>query len=255
MIGFVRKLLAHPLTRDLHPDDPVTTSLRRQIIAEKPFLRRIYMEWYGLLKADVPAGDGDVLELGSGAGFIKEFIPHAITSEVFVCPGIDLVTDGQRLALPDGSLRAIVMTDVLHHVPNVRKFFAEATRTVRPGGVVAMVEPWVSWWSRIVYPRLHHEPFLPDAAKWDFAATGPLSGANGAIPWIVFQRDREIFLREFPAWRIETIEPLMPVRYMISGGISMRSLMPVGMYQPLKWAEKVFGRGSAMFAHVVLRRV
>ena len=45
MTGLSR-LLAHPLTRGLHPDDPVTTAVRRQLIRGKPFLRRIYLEWY-----------------------------------------------------------------------------------------------------------------------------------------------------------------------------------------------------------------
>jgi len=48
------------------------------------------------------------------------------------------------IASSDGSLRAIVMTDVLHHIPNVESFFAEAARCVRPGGVIVMIEPWLT---------------------------------------------------------------------------------------------------------------
>ena len=164
MLGAVlRKLLAHPLTRGIDLDDPRTTALRRQIIQSKPFLRKIYNEWYATLAADLPLGDGGVLELGSGAGFFSQHVPDAITSEVFLCPGVDVVLDGLRMPLADESLRAIVMTDVFHHLPDVRRFMSEATRTVRPGGVIAMIEPWVSWWSKIIYTRLHHEPFRPDA--------------------------------------------------------------------------------------------
>jgi hypothetical protein len=42
----------------------------------------------------------------------------------------------------------------------------------------------------------------PDAADWSFPAVGPLSGANGALPWILFERDRARFEREFPQWVI-----------------------------------------------------
>jgi hypothetical protein len=56
-----------------------------------------------------------------------------------------------------------------------------------------MIEPWVSTLSRPIYTRLHHEPFNPDAKDWSFPDTGPLSGANGALPWIIFQRDRHHF--------------------------------------------------------------
>jgi SAM-dependent methyltransferase len=251
----LRSLLAHPLTRGLDLDDPNTTALRRQIVQSKPFLRRIYLEWYRTLAADLPTWPGRVLELGSGAGFFREVVAEAICSEIFYCPGIDVILDGQRLPLSDGSLRAIVMTDVFHHLPRAREFWREATRCVRPGGVVAMIEPWVSSWSKVIYTRLHHEPFRPDAAEWEFPSTGSLSGANGALPWIVFQRDRAIFEREFPQWRIERVDPMMPIRYLLSGGVSMRSLVPGWMYSPVATLEHLAGRRAAMFAHILLRRL
>lgn len=253
----IRQWLEHPLTRGLALDSPDTTRLRLAIIAGKPFLRRIYDEWYAALAARLPDGPGRVLELGSGAGFLEAFVPDVVRSEIFQCPGIAVVLDACHLPLRPASLRAIVMTDVLHHVPDVRAFFREAGAAVRPGGVVAMVEPWVSAWSRVVYGRLHHEPFVPDATRWEFAATGPLSGANGALPWIVFERDRAIFEREFPEWTIETVRPMMPFRYLVSGGVSMRSLMPgwsFGAWRAAEGALQPAMRHLAMFAIVVLRR-
>jgi len=258
LVGAIKNLLAHPLTRGVSIDDPQATALRRRIVGEKPFLRKVYAEWYRALAKVLPGRElGSALELGSGAGFLKEFVPDVVTSEIFLTPGIDVVLDGQRLPLGDDSLRAIVMTDVMHHLPKVREFFAEATRTVKSGGVIAMIEPWVSGWSKQVYTKLHHEPFDPQAAAWEFPASGPLSGANGALPWIVFVRDRERFAREFPAWEIEVVRPIMPLAYLVSGGVSMRSLMPgwsyalwrgvEGMMSP--WNERV-----AMFAFVVLRK-
>ena len=254
---FLRNLLAHPLTRGRDLDDPNTTALRRQIIEGKPFLRRIYQEWYATLADSLPrAADvpGRVLELGSGAGFFKEFVTDVVTSEIFPCPGIDVVLDGLRMPVADSSLRGVVMTDVFHHLPDARRFLTEAARCVRPGGVVAMIEPWVTTWSKIIYTRLHHEPFRPDAQTWDFPTTGPLSGANGALPWIVFHRDREIFQRAFPQWRIEKIRPFMPLRYLVSGGVGMRSLVPGFLFTPMRAVESAFGGRGAMFAHIVLKR-
>ena len=222
----VRRLLAHPLTVELQLDDPATTERRRIIISSKPFLREIYNEWYGLLASQVPPGEGAVLELGSGAGYCDRFIPGLITSEVFVCPTVQLLVDAQQIPFDDGSLRAIVFTDVMHHMADVRRFFAEACRCVRKGGKVLMIEPWVTAWSRFVYNCLHHEPFAPEAPDWSFESTGSLSGANGALPWIVFVRDRNKFESEFPELAIDQIRPFLPFRYLISGGVSMRSLMP-----------------------------
>jgi SAM-dependent methyltransferase len=253
--SFLRRLLAHPLTASLDLDDPATTQLRRQIIASKPFLRAIYDEWYAQLAAALPPGDGQVLELGSGAGYCAQFIPGLITSEILPCPGVRMVIDATKLPFHADSLRAIVMTNVLHHIQDVRAFFAEAARSLRPGGKILMIEPWITPWSRFVYTRLHHEPLDPDAPDWTFPSSGPLSGANGALPWILFERDREKFSREFPQFSIEQIRPFLPFRYLVSGGVGMRSLMPGfthGAWTALERALQPQMQRLGMFAFVSL---
>jgi len=255
--SFLRSLLAHPLTAGLTVDDPATTQLRKQIIGSKPFLKAIYDEWYSLLAERLPPIEGGVLELGSGAGYFDRFIPGLIRSDVFPCPGVQVVADARHLPFPDAALRAIVFTDVLHHMPDVRKFFAEASRCLRIGGKVLMIEPWVSPWSRLIYTRLHHEPFLPEAADWSFPSTGPLSGANGALPWIVFVKDRKKFESEFPQFTIEEIRPFLPFRYLVSGGVGMRSLMPGFTHPVWKNLERMLEPGMsklAMFSLVALCR-
>ncbi len=158
----------------------------------------------------LPDSQGQVLEVGSGAGYLQDFIPDVIKTEIFYLPGMDAVLDGQRMPFKNGSLSAIVMTDVFHHIPNPRLFLTEAARCIHVGGVIVLNEPWVTPWSRFIYHNLHHEPFAPDAPDWEFPMQGPLSGANGALPWIVFQRDRVQFEQEFRQWCIQRIEPGMP---------------------------------------------
>lgn len=253
----LRDYLAHPLTRGLDLDDPKTTELRRRIVREKPFLKSIYDEWYSALAASVPPGPGSVVELGSGAGYLREFLPDLITTDVFEGSGIDRVVDAREMPFEAGSLRGIVMTNVLHHIPEVERFLADAARCLRPGGVLAMIEPWVTPWSRVVYTKLHHEPFDPRATDWRFPERGPLSGANGALPWIIFQRDRARFERDYPLLKIRKTRPIMPVRYLVSGGISMRSLTPGWSHGLWKAAEALTAPASGlvgMFAHVVVER-
>lgn len=254
----VRRWLSHPLTRGLDLDDPRTTEIRRRVIAEKPFLREIYTEWYESIARALPAGREPVLEIGSGAGFLSEFVPHLLTSEVLPCKGVSIILDARQLPFSTGALKGIVMTNVLHHIPQPRRFFADAARAVRPGGVMTMVEPWRTAWSSFVYEQLHHEPFDSSVSAWEFPPAGPLSGANGALPWIIFERDRAAFAREFPEWSIDQIRLILPFRYLLSGGVSMRSLVPNAsgpVWRLIERRLQPWISTWAMFAEIRLLRV
>ena len=250
--------LQHPLTRGLDVDDPRTTALRRQILASKGFLMRLYREWYEELARELPGGPEPVLELGAGAGFLSEVVPGVLASDVFPTESAEVVLDAADLPFRDGSLSGVVMTNVLHHVARPLDLFAAATRCVRPGGVIVMLEPWVTPWSRLVYTRFHDEPFDCGATSWELDAGGPLSRANGALPWILFERDRSRFERAVPAWRIRSIRPTMPLRYLLSGGLSLRAAMPAWAFGACRALDRVLERRaslSAMFAYVVLERL
>lgn len=250
----LKRALAHPLTRDLDIDDPRTTNVRRSIVRTKPFLRRIYEEWYRILASRLPPGSGLLVEIGSGGGFMHDFVPALVTTDIFPCEGIDLVVDARQLPFGDSSVRGVLMTNVLHHVPEPTRFLSEAARCVRPGGSLLMVEPWNTPWSRTVYRQLHHEPFDPSGG-WSFPESGPLSGANGALPWILFRRDAATFSARHPQWCIATARPLMPLAYLASGGVSMRSFLPGWCYGGFRRLESLLPSDLAgMFAFIELVR-
>jgi len=231
---------------------------RARIIRGKTGLESIYRRWYLQMARALPETvSGPVLELGSGGGFLKEFIPGLITSEILQVPGVDLCTDGQCLPFRDQALGAIVMLDVMHHLPRVEHFFNEAQRCVKPGGVIVMLEPWVTAWSTIVFRFLHQEPFDPRAPRWQFPASGPLSQANSALPWIVFERDRCIFKKQFPHWRLEEISINGVFSYILSGGVSYRSFLPgPALRLTLNMEQALVERLPALglFALIVLTR-
>ncbi|MEI7844079.1 MAG: hypothetical protein WCI39_13725 [Gallionellaceae bacterium] len=95
-MSILDKILGHPLTRGLSVDDPRTTLLRRSIIQDKAFLHALYTEWYKRIIGALPQKN-EVLELGSGAGFLQQFLPEVITSEVFETPGVRLIADACAL--------------------------------------------------------------------------------------------------------------------------------------------------------------
>jgi SAM-dependent methyltransferase len=237
-------------------DDPSVTESRRALIRDRAFLRRTYDEWYRSLVAALPDGPGRVLEIGAGAGFLDELLPDVLRADILPLSTLDIVLDAGALPIGSAALRGIVMVNVLHHLKNVRAFLLEAARCVRPGGVVAAVEPWLTCWSRLVYRWLHHEP-CDARASWHVVGGGPLSGGNSALPWILFARDRDRFAREFPMWTIASIDVDMPVAYCLSGGLSKPVLMPGAAYPWVRGVERTAARAGlqlGMFARIVLVR-
>jgi SAM-dependent methyltransferase len=250
---------AHPLVQKKNDlDSPATTVLRRQIIQEKLFLKNLYSECYQFMAQALPKHiAGPIVELGSGAGFVKEYIPDCLTSEIIKIPDIDLILDGAHLPFPTGALKGIVMFDVLHHIPDAAPFFSNAAECIKPGGVIVMIEPWSTPWSRFVYRYLHHEPFVPDVKEWSFPIGGPLSQANSALPWIIFERDREKFEKDFPQYQVREVMLDFPFCYLLSGGVSFRSLVPGYTYNIIRKIENLsqpWMNSLAMFAKIILVR-
>jgi SAM-dependent methyltransferase len=254
----IREFLTHPLMRGKNLDDPQTTQLRRSLIRQKKFLEKIYIEWYQIIYSQLDGNMENILELGSGAGFLDEFIPNLIKSDIFYLIRNDIVLDGLALPFKYQSLTAIVMSDVFHHIPDTNTFFDEVSRSLKPGGRLVMIEPWVSTWSNWVYPHLHHEGYEPKAKNWGFPSVGPLSSSNQALPWIVFMRDRLVFESAFPQFHIIEIRPFMPFRYILSGGVSLRSFMPGWSFELWRRIEGFFSKSMdrwAMFALITVERM
>jgi SAM-dependent methyltransferase len=209
-------------------DDPSRIHELRRIIARKSSLRAFYREVYARYAeclAKCPS-DGVALELGSGGGFARDVIPELVTSDTLPYDGVDKLVDATQMPFADASVRAIFMLNVFHHIPDVEAFLREAARVLKPQGRMLIVDQHPGWIGRFVYRYLHHEPFDPKASSWSFDSSGPLSGANGALTWIVFQRDRERLLREHPRLRLERYEPHSPLRYWMAGGLKSWSLLP-----------------------------
>ncbi len=229
-----------PEIRDIEDlDDPSVTLLHAEILMKKPFLRRIYLDFYNRFKEAIPEKQDKVLvELGSGAGFIKEVMSDVITSDVLDLPVLDKVFSALDMPFEDNSVDAFFMIDVLHHLTDPRRFFAEALRCLSTGGKVVMIEPANTLWSRFIYRNFHHELFDTQAG-WALEDTGPLSCGNGAMPWIIFSRDRGMFEREFPAFRIVSMRNHTPLRYLLSGGFTLRQLVPSFGYFLVRAVEYV----------------
>ena len=220
-------------------DDRATTLLHAEIIQRKPFLRKLYIDFYEQLEKVVSDPEEKVLvELGSGAGFFKEVISNVITSDILELPNVDKVFSALEMPFEKASVDVFFMFDVLHHIADPRAFFREALRCLKIGGKIVMIEPANTLWSRFIYRNFHHELF-DTKAKWELGSgkAGPLSYGNGALAWIIFSRDRRIFEDEFPSLRIIRMRNHTPLRYLLSGGLTLRQLVPSFTYPAIKAIE------------------
>jgi SAM-dependent methyltransferase len=248
-----------PETRQIEDlDDPVTTLLHAEIIQRKQFLKKLYVDFYKEFRKAIPHIERKVVvELGSGGGFIKEIISNAITSDVLELPNVDKVFSATDMPFEEASVDAFLMFDVLHHIHDPRAFFKEALRCLKAAAKIVMIEPANTLSSRFIYKNFHHESF-DTQAKWSLEEAGPLSAGNGAMPWIIFSRDRDMFEDEFPSLHIVKMRNHTPLRYLFSGGLALRQLAPSFTYPAIKAIEYVLSPLNdwlGMFQTIELEKV
>jgi len=236
----LRNLLMHPRARGVDLESAEATAVHAELIRGKPFLRALYHRFYDdFVRAHEAAPPGARLEVGAGGGFLDELIPGLLTVDLRPGARVSLVASALELPLGAGSTGAIFMLNVLHHLPDPGRFFEEAVRVLAPGGRIVLTEPFVSPLSRLIFKSLHHEPFEPGQRGWQTPVEGPLAGANGAVPWMIFVRDRGEFEERFPALEVRRVKPHTVSLYLLSGGVSMRSLAPELALGPLAAAEEL----------------
>lgn len=232
----------HPLARGIDLESAEATDIHRRLIREKPFLRLLYERYYSeFLHAHAASPAGTRLEIGSGGGFLMDLLPGLIT--VDLRPGTHVSITASALELPfgDNKVGAVFMLNTLHHLPDPYRFFNETRRILKPGGRCVMIEPFVSPVSKSILTHLHHEPFNPESVSWTSRVKGPQAGANMALPWIIFIRDRKRFERLYPELKIIRTDPHTILLYVVSGGVSMKALLPQCCFKPLAWVEKRLG--------------
>lgn len=239
-------------------DSPERTIAHQEIIKKKYFLRKLYEEWYKVFTASLPIlPRGKMIELGSGGGFLKEIIPSVLCTDILGLPSNDLTFSALEMPFADNEISAIFMIDTFHHIPDSKLFLTEVSRVLKKDGMLIMIEPANSLWGRFVYKNFHHEPFEP-SGNWQIPPSGPMSGANGALPWIVFERDFEEFKRSFPLLRLEKINYHTPLMYLISGGVSFKQVFPNFSYSIFRAIDKLLpfiNKQISMFTTVNVKKV
>ena len=240
----------------MNQDTKKALLIHRKLIKQKGILNKIYIDFYNQFKS-INFPRGNIVELGSGGGFIKEIFPNVITTDLIKAPGIDKIISATDMPFSNNSVSGYLMIDVLHHIKDAEKAFREMERTLKVNGKIIMIEPFNSLWGQLIYRFSHYESFDPKAS-WKVGGEGRMSDSNTALPWIIFVRDRKIFEKKFPNLRIVKVYPHSPFKYLFSGGLTNWQFLPTLTYPLIRFSDhvvsKVFPQGS-MFVTIKLEKV
>jgi len=220
---------------------------------QKPILRTLYTSWYKEIAAQLVSGN--TLELGGGSGNFKAFAPHVVSTDVVPLPWIDVVADAQNLPFAHQSFDNIVMFDVLHHIENVTLFFDEALRVLRPGGRLAIMEPYISLASWPIYHFLHPEPVNFKQNPLDWVEPSPERkpfDANQAFATILFEQRYSFFQRRYPQFIKRYHRRMSFFAYPLSGGFNNPSLLPMKLVEPVLVLENTLSFMSHFLAFRIL---
>lgn len=239
-------------------DNESTLYKHKKTIEEKAFLKQLYVEFYNSINhrlSDLP--DGTVIEIGSGSGFSKKVIKKVLTSDVVESEWIDRNFSAENIPYKNESVSAFFMLNVMHHIKDPQKALQEMQRCLKKGGKIIIIEPYNSFWSKLIYKYIHHEDFNENS-DWKIKGKGRLSDANIALPWIIFVRDRNKFNKKFPKLRINYLKPHTPFKYLCSGGLSQYEPVPHAFYPVIQLVEIVLAplnKYIGMFFTIELEKI
>ena len=239
---------------------------QRQIVhrgawEKKPTIRLLYRDFHRRLLENCP--EGRVLDIGGGTAHIKDFRPEVVSTDILAFPGIDVVADAHRLPFPGEAFSGVVMLDVLHHLERPIEFLKEASRVLKPGGRLAMIEPAMTAVARRFYATFHAEPVDMNADPFAEVAINPDRDpfdANQAIPTLLFATSAACRRVEgaIPSLRVRSVDWLSLFAYPMSGGFQNWSLMPAALVGPMLDLEEkvpeIVRRKIAFRMMVVLER-
>ena len=262
---FLQDKLIETEVKNVDVDSPELLRIHRAVLLKKPLLHSAFSTFYkdmGVACDKYFPCSGIEIELGSGSGFFKSTRTGLISSDIRQAEYIDMVLDAQDLNLKDNSVRAIYGINVLHHLQDPDKFFEEAYRVLATGGGFIFIEPHNGFVSSVIHKMLHkNEHFDSDMVGWqNYSIKGPLSGANQALPHIIFTRDIKIFEDKYKGKLLLVHQAYIDnwLRYFFSGGVNFKQLLPSFLGKAFVCIEKLmkpFSKHLSIHRITVVKKV
>ena len=257
----LRNLVQDPRLKGLDPDSDELLVVHSRILYEKPMMRQVFGEFYdACLNLDKKyfSGTGDRIEIGAGVSFFKKQYPEIVATDIKKADNLDMVVNALDMPFAANTIRAIYGINCFHHFPDPEKFFNELSRVLVKGGGCVLIEPYYGVVAKRFYKGIFDsEGFDATQPGWRNDSLGYMMGANQALSYIVFVRDRAKFEAKFPDLEIVLHRPLNNyMRYLLSGGLNFRQLLPSPFSPLIKLVETLLipVRSVVALHHVIVIR-
>ena len=230
----------------------------RDVWARKASLRKVYGAWFRALRGACVPG-APIVELGCGPGFFKESCPEAIATDVAPSRYADRVADAAALPFRDGEIGTIVFVDVFHHLAKPEAFLHEAARTLRLGGRLVMIEPWMGLAGRLLFRYAHHEDCdlgVSPADPWGAPGKDAMQG-NAALPYLYFRAGGHVERMRVSLRVIQRI-PSASLPWILTGGFQPISLLPPALVSSVELVDRLVSLAPSVTAtrcFLVLERI
>tara|TARA_B100000963_G_scaffold334307_1_gene327396 strand:+ start:6575 stop:7384 length:810 start_codon:yes stop_codon:yes gene_type:complete len=213
--------------------------------------------------------DDKGIEVGSGAGFSKDFIKskNFKISDISSEDHLDFKKiDAQDTQLDSQSFNYVIASNMIHHVPFPIKFFNEMNRILKPEGKLIIFESYCSVIFQIATMIMKHEGFDFTVNVWD--ERSPKSDeknawhGNIAVPHLIFD-DKDKFQKNLGnLFKIEYEELSECLIFLNSGGVTSKTrCIPMNKFflKILNFIDKIlikfFPNIFCMGRRIVLKKV
>jgi SAM-dependent methyltransferase len=259
---FLRNFLKEPRLNGMDPDSDILLVIHSTVLQEKKMMREVFSEFYttciDLDNQYFSCSSKKRIEIGAGVSFFKKNYPEITATDIKKADNLDMVVDAQNMPFENNSIRAIYGINCFHHFPDPNLFFHELERVLQVGGGCVLLDPYYGFVASRFYKNLFaSETFDKTQQEWANTELGFMNGANQALSYIVFKRDKKRFEEQYPNLEIVLQKPLNNyLRYLLSGGLNFRQISPSFFSPMIKVVEFLLYPFHFIFAlhHVIVIR-
>ena len=244
--------------------------LHKKILNNKKMLKTAYADFYlDMLKSEKRFRSKNKknskkeirIELGSGVGFIKNYDKVIVTSDVVFNKLTDRIIDANKLPYKKNCISSIFGVFCFHHFKDPFNFLKDIEKKLTLGGLCILVEPYYGPLASMIYKKVHKSEYFDAHEKFNYKIKNKtaMEKANQALSYIYFKRDKVKFYKAFPRLKIVHTSVFNNyLRFLISGGLNFKSLLPDFFIIPIKILEKIlipFKKIFGIHYLIVIKRI